>query len=195
MSNASAEPGRARRYAPILALLVLLPAYLGVRAVIRAVVDARIERRRGELLPQFSLTDLDGRTVSRDSLLGRATVLHFFRSRCINCELERPDRKAFAAELDRAQVNLVSVMTDRVEGYPPEVTAATLARAGYDWPVLMADEAFVDAFHGAGWAHVTPITYFADARGRIVTTLRGQATRDALREALALAMAPDPAPR
>jgi peroxiredoxin len=75
------------------------------------------------------------------------------------------------------------VMTDRVAGYPPEMTKRTLERFAYEHPILMADARFLDAFHGAGWAHVTPITYIIDARGRITHALRGHQTLETLRSA------------
>ena len=53
----------------------------------------------------------------------------------------------------------------------------------YDHPILMADKAFVDAFHGAGWAHVTPVSYIVDANGEIVDTLRGHQDLETLRSA------------
>ena len=72
-----------------------------------------------------------------------------------------------------------------------------LAATGLSLPVLVdapfaaeADdatqdlEAFLDAFHGAGWSHVTPITYVADGSGAIVAALRGHQTLDALLTAL-----------
>ena len=165
-------------------LLLLIPAYLGVMAGVRAYVDSQIEGNRGEPLPDFSLVDREGNTVSRESLLGRPAVIHFFRSRCVNCEAERPELKAFVAELDLAEVSVVSVMTDPVEGFDKETTEATLKRHDYSWPILMADEAFVDAFHGAAWANVTPITYFVNKEGQIVTTRRSQQTRVELHAAL-----------
>lgn len=177
------DAGRIGR--PALAgLLLLIPAFFGVKAAVRAYVDHQIEQRRGEPLPDFALEDREGHVVSRQTLLGRPAMIHFFRSRCVNCEQESPELKAFVAELDPAAVSVISVMTDPVEGYPAEVTDATIARHAYAWPVLMADKAFIDKFHGAGWSHVTPITYFVDKDGVIVTTLRGAQTRETLRPAL-----------
>ena len=47
----------------------------------------------------------------------------------------------------------------------------------------MADEAFVNAFHGVRWSHVTPVTYIVDGTGRIVRSLRGHQDLVALRAA------------
>ena len=50
--------------------------------------------------------------------------------------------------------------------------------------MLVADASFVDAFHGAGWSHVTPVTYVVDPNGRITHSLRGRQDLPALIAAL-----------
>ena len=62
-------------------------------------------------------------------------------------------------------------------------TERTLATFAYDHPILVADKEFVDAFHGSGWSHVTPVTYIVDAKARIVKALRGHQTLETLRAA------------
>jgi len=166
------------------ALAALFVVYQSAMWGIRRYTSGLIDDVAGRELPDFSLRDLEGRTVTRDSLLGRTIVLNFFRSKCHGCREERDDIVRLARELDPDEVALVGIMVDRVQGFPPEVTARTLAEFGYEHPVLMADEAFVDAFHGAGWSQITPITYIADAKGVIVACLRYPYTVDDLRAAL-----------
>ena len=75
-------------------------------------------------------------------------------------------------------------MMDAVQGFPTEVTEKTLRAFAYQHPVLMADAAFMDAFHGSGWSHVTPVTYIADREGVVRASLRGHQELDAFLEAL-----------
>ncbi len=175
----------------LVSLLVVAAALFGIHRVVlvlvRAHVDGEIEKNVGGTLPAFSLEDTSGRAWSSDALAGKVVVLNFMRSACSSCEREKPAVRAFAAELDPDEVVLLSVMTDRVEGYAPETTERTLARAAFTHPVLMADAAFVDAFHGAGWAHVTPVTYFVRRDGEIAASLRGAQSLDSLRAGLARA--------
>ena len=168
----------------LLVPVLLFGAYQGVLVSVRSRVDGLIEKSRGRPLPAFRLTDENGQVFTPESLKGKLVVLNFTRSRCHGCEVEKPELKAFAAELDPEQVVLLSVMTDRVMGFAPEVTQRTLERGHFQHPILMADEAFVDAFHGAGWAKVTPVTYVADRNGRIITSLRGAQTLESFRRAL-----------
>ena len=71
-----------------------------------------------------------------------------------------------------------------MQGFDEATTEATLARMGYTHPILVADAAFADAFHGAGWTHVTPVTYVLDEEGRISASLRGHQELEALLAAL-----------
>ena len=175
-----------RTLRPLLSILVAFGLYQGVMAIVRAHVDGRIEENVGERLPAFSLVDTAGKTWTNADVDGKLLVLNFMRSYCVNCVKEEPAMRAFADEVAGDDgVRLLSVMTDRVEEFDPAATAATLAKAAFTHPVLMADPAFVDAWHGATWAHVTPITYFVNPAGEIVGSLRGAQTLESLRAALA----------
>ena len=168
----------------LLAVAVLVVLYFGVTSGVRAYVNAQIEKSQGQPMPTFVLQDRGGRTWSNKDLLGKTTVLNFFRSRCPNCLQERDVIARLAKEADPTKVQVLGIMTDRVvSGISAELTQKTLARMAYEHPILMADQAFVDAFHGAGWAHVTPITYIVDAKGQIVKTLRGHQEFETLRAA------------
>ena len=187
MQNPQSRAGSARvkRLLYFFAVLaVLLVLYQGTMWGIRQYTTGLIDDVAGRELPDFSLTDLDGQPVSKDSMRGKTIVLNFFRSKCHNCQEEHEDIVRFARELDPAKVALIGIMVDRVQGFPPEVTAKTLAEFGYEHPILMADDAFVDAFHGAGWSQITPVTYIADAKGVIVRCFRYPYSVDDLRAAL-----------
>lgn len=158
--------------------------YQAVMFGVRLWVDHRIARTEGAALVEFSLGDLEGRTWRAGELRGRYLVLHFFRSRCEVCLAEKPTLLELERRLDPARVQLLSVLLDRVQGYDAELSARTLAAMGLNHPVLWADAAFVDAFHGAGWAHVTPVTYVIDEQGRIVHALRGKQSFAALEASL-----------
>lgn len=168
-----------------LILLALAGLYFGARFVIREYVNREIEKNRGESLPTFSLRSLDGRTFTNADIAGKLAILHFSRSFCGSCEKEKPAIKAFEATLDKNDVVLVTLNTDPVMGYSLEDTERTVARSGFAHPTFLVDEAFLNDFHGATWAKVTPITYFVDRQGKIVSSLRGAQTVEALTAELA----------
>ncbi len=185
MQREPGQPRSRRGLILIVALVCAYPAYSGVMLLVRKYVDHRIEAVVGHQL-EFVLRDRDGVELRAVDLRGRVVVLNFFRSNCVGCRAERDAIQTLAQRVDPAQGIVLSVMMDEVEGYSTEVTARTLQSFGYEHPVLMADAALVDAFHGAGWAHVTPVTYVADRKGLVQRSLRGHQSLDALLAALPL---------
>lgn len=164
---------------------VVVALWQGAMVLVRAHVNSRIEASLDHQLPAFALPTTAGGRIDSADLRDKVVVLNFFRSRCPSCEVEAPAVRALAAELKaRPDVVVLGVLLDRVMGFTEEDTKATLARHAYAHPVLIADAAFVDAFHGVGWANVTPVTYVARTDGKIVAALRGHQTLAALRAAL-----------
>lgn len=163
--------------------LALAAAYLVVTTVVRRYVDGVIQHAVGHDLPAFSLVDRAGTTWTAAALRGKRVVLHFFRSHCEACDAEAPALRDLENALP-ADVVLLHVMTDAVLRFPPELTAETIAAKNFARPVLMADAAFVDAFHTVKWSSVTPITYVVDAQGVVRFGLRGKQTRATIEQAL-----------
>lgn len=178
------RPARRRSRLVPLALVVALPAaYFAATSGVRWWVDRALAGAHGRLLDR-ELRDTAGRVWRPAELRGKTVVLSFFRSQCEGCLAEREAIRALEQQLDPEHALLFSVMMDAVEEYPPEETARTLATMDYRHPVVMADAALVDAFQGAGWAHVTPITWVLDGDGRVVRHLRGHQSLAALTAAL-----------
>ncbi len=168
----------------LLVPLLLIAAWFGVTSWIRAHVDDLIQHGVGKPLPDFTIADRGGATWTAAGLRGKRVVLHFFRSRCHSCDEEAPELRALEAALPD-DVVLLHVMTDAVLQFPAELTAATIAGKGFARPIVMADAAFVDAFHTVRWSNVTPITYVVDAAGVVRYGLRGGQTRATVEQALA----------
>lgn len=168
----------------VVILLALVALYFGGRVGVRKWVDHKIETSVDQPLPAIAWTTTDGRTLRTEEWKGKRVVLNFARSHCGSCVQEEPAIREFAASLDPADTVLITVLTDKVMSYPEADTAATVARCAYTHPIALADESTLDAFHGAEWAQVTPITYVADRNGVVRVTLRGTQTAEALRTAL-----------
>ncbi len=156
----------------LLVPLVLIASYYGFMSYLRAHVSDLIAYSVDKPLPEFQLLDRDGKQWSNKDLAGKCAVLHFFRSHCSSCEVEAPAiRKLENGKPD--DVVWLHVMTDIVLDVTPETTAATIARKEFSEPILMADAVFVELFHSATWAQVTPITYIVDKQGVVRYGLRG----------------------
>jgi peroxiredoxin len=163
--------------------LILIAAYFGVMSYYRAHVTALIRHAVEKPLPDFQLVDLDGKQWTNEDLAGKRAVLHFFRSHCHSCDVEAPAIR----ELEKskpADVVWLHVMTDVVLDVTPATTAATIMRKKFTEPILMADVAFVELFHKAKWAKVTPVTYVIDKAGIVRYGLRGLQDAATIRQAI-----------
>jgi len=185
MAEPTLRPRLSRRtWLGIAVPLALVAAWWLVMALVRSHVDGLIEHAVGRPLPEFELRDRQGRLWSAQDLRGQRAVLHFFRSRCHACDAEAPALRDLEAALP-ADVVLLHVMTDVLLDVPAAETDATVAQKRFARPVLMADAAFVDAFHTVSWSNVTPITYVIDRSGVIRFGLRGRQDRAVVEQALA----------
>jgi peroxiredoxin len=176
MTDASTPPTspvwQTRAWLIGIALLCIGPIYLAVLQGVRAHVTHQIEKNENNALPSLTLPVWGGGEVSLDDLRGKWVVLDFFRSQCASCFAEAPEIRRLAKSLDPEKAVLFGVLMDPVQGFDEAMSARTIERMGYEHPILVANSEFVDAFHGAGWSHVTPVTYIADPEGTIRTALR-----------------------
>ncbi|MBL8756507.1 MAG: TlpA family protein disulfide reductase [Planctomycetes bacterium] len=173
---------RRTRIAVVVAALLGI-AYWTAPLLVRRHVDGLIQHSVGRPLPDFTLVDRGGTSWTTAGLRGKRVVLHFFRSRCHSCDLEAAAIRDLEANLP-GDVVLLHVMNDVVQGFPSVETEATIAAKGFTRPIALADRAFADAFHGASWSNVTPVTYVVDAQGIVRYGLRGAQTRASIEQAI-----------
>jgi peroxiredoxin len=67
-----------------------------------------MELKAGTAIPEFSLRTLDGKTLTRESLLGHETLLSFFFAECGPCIAEVPALNAYQAKNPGRQVLAVT---------------------------------------------------------------------------------------
>lgn len=164
--------------------VVLIAAYFGITSYVRAHVTELIQHAVDKPLPDFQLVDRTGKQWRKQDLAGKRAVLHFFRSHCHSCDVEAPAIRELEQEKPD-DVIWLHVMTDVVLDVTPETTEATIARKKFTEPILMADVPFVELFHKAKWAQVTPITYVVDPEGVVRYGLRGRQEAETVRQAIA----------
>jgi peroxiredoxin len=115
--------------------------------------------------PPFSLRDMQGKTVTLESLKGKVVVLNFWTKTCGPCLEEMPDFAELAKVVrDRPDVAVLAVSTD--EG-PDDVkpTLQTVLREPPPFPVLFdPDLSVVRDKYGT---RLFPETWFIDKEGII----------------------------
>jgi len=108
------------------------------------------------VVPEFTLTERSERRVSRNDLLGRVWVVHFFYASCLDtCPLQSAEMATLQRDLaDTPDVRLVSISIDP-DHDTPEILQAYAQRFGADperWLFLTGDKAAIvrfaqDGFH------------------------------------------------
>jgi thiol-disulfide isomerase/thioredoxin len=114
------------------------------------------------VLPAFTLTDLEGRPLTRDSLAGRAVLVEFWATWCPPCR----STLRWLGELQRRFGGRVAVVALALESDAAQVRKLA-AELGLPFQVAMADSAVVGAFGGIG-AVPTLFLFGPDGRGEAV---------------------------
>lgn len=123
---------------------------------------------RGFRVPDFALTDLNGRTVTPSLLAGRPWLLHFWASWCSSCLAELPELVAFAQAHPEVTILWVSV------GEQPLTVRRSLDGTPLRGLVgVDPDQALASQFRVRG----LPATFWIDARGVIREVMTGPMTR------------------
>ena len=128
--------------------------------------------------PDFTLSDLEGKTHRLASLKGKKVLLNFWASWCAPCRGELVDFKNERSDLEAAGVTLLAVSVDE----PPADQAVRAFRSelGLDFPLLLANEEMVGIYSVLAsnlYDRVSelaiPMSFLIDEQGRIVKVYRG----------------------
>lgn len=128
----------------------------------------------GYSAPDFTLSTLDGGTLTLSDLRGKPVILNFWASWCGPCRVEIP---ALEAASQKAGSTAVIVGVDVLES--PAVVEAFVAEMGMTYPIALDTSGEVsDLYRVQGF----PTTYFIDAQGVIVEVYHGQLNEPLLRD-------------
>ena len=114
----------------------------------------------GKLAPDFTLTGLDGQTVSLSGLRGRPVLLNFWASWCGPCRLEMPFLEEVHGKWSGSGLVLLAVNLQE----DPDEVREFVEGAGFSFPVLLTTGNEIPlAYNIRG----IPATFFIDAEGVI----------------------------
>ncbi len=135
----------------------------------------------GELAPDFTLTDLDGNSVTLSEYRGKVVFINFWATWCPPCRAEMPEIEAVYQEYKDKGVVVIGV--DILE--PEDVVRQFVEQGGYNWIfVLDATGAVSDDYK----ITAIPTSFFIDREGIIQVVKIGAMTKRAMENKLAIAM-------
>lgn len=136
--------------------------------------------------PAFSGTTLEGRTVSSESLAGKAYIVNFFASWCPPCRAEMPDMVALQSEYEQKGFTFVGITVDE----ELSKARAFVQDYGINFPVVVVDKPILDAYSSyvEGGLRAIPTSFVVGADGSLHSVLIGPQSKMAfdnlIREAI-----------
>lgn len=135
----------------------------------------------GELAPDFTLTDLEGNSVTLSEYRGKVVFINFWATWCPPCRAEMPEIEAVYQEYKDKGVVVIGV--DILE--PEDVVREFVEQGGYSWIfVLDATGAVSDDYK----ITAIPTSFFIDREGVIQVVNIGAMTKRAMEAELTEAM-------
>jgi len=142
----------------------------------------RFERQAESLqtLPDFRLTDLEGREVASNAWAGKVLVLNFWATWCPPCLSEIPRFVEIQERLRESGVQFVGIAVDQVED-----VRAFAAEQPVNYPLLIATpEVLKFSVQLGNRLEVLPFTVIFDRHGRRVHGQIGELSAEELAELL-----------
>jgi len=117
--------------------------------------------REPEALPAFAVTDLDGNTISNESLKGKVTLVNYWATWCPPCRAELPDLIALQAKYGDA-LQIIGISEDEI---PVDEVRQFARDNNFNYPVVMSTPELSAIFTGVA---ALPTSFLLDRDGRIV---------------------------
>ncbi len=110
--------------------------------------------------PDFTLSDINGRSVSLSDFRGKVVILDFFASWCPPCRRGIPDFVELQREYGPEGLAIVGIALENLRN-----AKAFASRMGMNYPVLVGDDR-VNQMYGP--VRSIPTTFIIDREGNIV---------------------------
>ncbi len=132
--------------------------------------------------PDFLIYDGNKEPVTLADFAGKPMIVNFWASRCVPCREEKPALEAAYKEYGEEIQFLMVSLTDGVKE-TRESADKYVAKFGYTFPVYYdEDRTALHAFN----VFSSPMTFFIDAEGNIVSYYSGTITEELLNDGIAM---------
>jgi thiol-disulfide isomerase/thioredoxin len=124
-------------------------------------------------LPDFSLTDMSGKSTSIAEWSGKSLVINFWATWCAPCRREIPLLKTLSADWAGRDLTVIGVAVDYVDKVRQFAEQFKI-----DYPVLIGEQDALEVAAKFGMASPAfPFTVFTDRRGEVVALFVGELHR------------------
>ncbi|MDO8690543.1 MAG: redoxin domain-containing protein [Dehalococcoidia bacterium] len=131
----------------------------------------------GQAAPDFTLTNLEGKSVSLSSFRGKAVMVNFFATWCPPCRAEMPTLQSTYKDMQSQGFEIVAVDLQEDQG----AVSGYAKSLGLSFTILLDRNATV-----YGQYHITglPTSYFIDRDGIVKDYVIGGLSKDLLKQKL-----------
>ncbi|MEI2464922.1 TlpA disulfide reductase family protein [Niallia taxi] len=123
-------------------------------------LEANIGVNVGNIAPDFTLKNLQGKDVRLSSLRGKKVIINFWATWCPPCKQEIPEIEKFYQEYK----GTVEVLAVNIDGGNSEAVALFTKKMNVSFPVLLDNP---DGINEAYKVMTIPTTFFIDENGII----------------------------
>lgn len=117
--------------------------------------------------PDFSLKDMNGRSVSLASLKGRPVILNFWATWCPPCKAEMPSLNKLYLDLKKRGLEVIAISTDT----SPSHVSEFLSKTRLDFTIALDDSRSVSKLYKV---FSMPTTFLINRDGTITEKLYGE---------------------
>lgn len=142
----------------------------------------------GRQAPDFTLTDLEGNSVTLSDFRGKVVFINFWASWCPPCRAEMPEIEALYQEYKDKDVVVIGVdilVWEILKGYDESDVRQYVQQGGYSWTFVIDTTGEVANNYGI---IAIPTSFFLDKEGVIQAVNVGAMTKRAMESRLAEAM-------
>ena len=116
--------------------------------------------------PEFTLTDINGRTITLSQFRGKVLLLDFWAVECGGCKVEIPWYVAFDKTYRDKGLALIGI---DMYGESPDMVKTFMEKAHMNYRIAIGNDAIGERFH----VEEMPLTLLIDRSGRIALSHAG----------------------